>query len=356
MSRSSSRSPHSVLDYNTAHGYTCSWCHTTRISKTTLELVARRHGRCLTTLQIYNMSSCPFDRGVDFSALTTLDVGDMVPYCTMFWPANSVANSHKSLTHLKFGCETYLGRQGVLDSSEALNFTWSLDAEIRDSLPTCSQKSSKPDEESSLSTSILTLESLHLVGINCGFTPEIGAPMMLDTDKLTSLCLESCFNLGQIFPAPSPPRSPNAPPLLPQLRSFRLRHEDSDASFQDGLKAFLLATKGFVHLAVLLEGSGPFLPPDCVVGNHGSTLQTLVWDQRQGPRKKLDESTDSATPAMMVRPLHKIAWECPNLRELGLAVNILTNYTDDEDHDVSQLQASSQKAKAYSSGSFILIT
>ncbi|KAL9069180.1 MAG: hypothetical protein Q9161_005703 [Pseudevernia consocians] len=286
---------------------------------------------------------------VDFPTLTTLDVRDVDPGHAMFWPALSVANSHKSLTHLKFGCEkylagSYLGRQEGLNLSEAFEFTWNLDNDIRDNLPASFQKSSKPDEESSLPKSVLTLESLHLVGIDCHFPPEVGAPMMWDTDKLTSLCLESCFNLGQTFPAPSFPRSPDAPWLLPQLRSFSLRQENSDASFQAGLKAFLLGTKGLVHLAVLLEGSGPFLPPDCVVGNHGSTLQTLVWGQRQGPRKKLDESTDTARPAMMVSPLGKIALECPNLRELGLAVSILTNDTDKEDPHVSQLQASSQKA------------
>ena len=361
MSRSSSRSSHSVLDFIPAHCYPCSWCHTTRISKRTLELVARRHGRRLTTLQIYNISSGTFE--VDFPALTTLDVRDMNPgsAIAMYWPVLSVANSHKSLTHLKFGCEnylagSYLGRHEGLNLSEASKFTRNLDNDVRDNLPACFQKSSKPDEESSLPKSVLTLESLHLVGIDCHFTPEVGAPMMFDTDKLTSLCLESCFNTGQTFPAPSFPRSPDAPWLLPQLRSFSLRQENSDASFQAGLKAFLLGTKGLVHLAVLLEGSGPFLPPDRVVGNHGSTLQTLVWGQRQEPRKKLDESTDTATPAMMAGPLLEIALDCPNLRELGLAVSILTNDTDKEDPHVSQLQASSQKAKAYLFGSFIFIT
>ena len=358
MSRSSSRSSHSVLDFITAHCYTCSWCHTTTISKRTLELVARRHGRCLTTLQIYKISIGNFE--ADFSALTTLDVGDMDPYFEMFWPAKSVANSHKSLTHLKFGCEKCVAGS-YLDGKyfaprDALAFTRNMNDDIRGSLPACPQKSSKPGEESSLPKSVLTIESLHLVGIDCRVTPEVGGPMMWDTDKLTSLCLESCFNLGQTFPTPSVPRSPDVPRLLPQLRSFSLRQENSDASFQAGLKAFLLGTKGLVHLAVLLEGSGPFLPPDCIVGNHGSTLQTLVWGQRQGLRDKLDESTDTATPAMMVSPLGKIALECPNLRELGLAVSILTNDTDKEDPHVSQLQASSKKAKAYLSGSFIFIT
>lgn len=225
-----------------------------------------------------------------------------------------------------------------------------MDNDIRDHLPARFQEYSKSKVDSSLPTSVLTLESLHLVGIDCGYTPEMGAPTMLDIDNLTSLCLESCFNLGQSFPALSL-RNPDAPSLLPQLRSFRLRQEGSDASFQDGLKTFLLASKGLVHLAILLEGSGPFFPPDCFVGNHGSTLRTLVWDQRQGPRAKLDASTNTATPAMMSRFLDKIVKKCPNLRELGLAVNSLTN----EEHAVSQLPPFSQKIKAYLFGSLTRI-
>ncbi|KAF6231751.1 hypothetical protein HO173_010053 [Letharia columbiana] len=302
------------------------WCHATRVSRKTLELVARRHGHCLTTLQIYNIFPWTFE--ADFSALTTLDAGGMHLNFALSWASKSVASSHNSLTHLKLGCETflaqsYLGKEDFLTASEASDFTQDLDDGIRKSLPT--QGSSKLDEQSSLRTSILTLQSLHLVGIDCGITPKIGAPTMLDIQKLTSLCLESCFNLRQGFPTLSPQRIPDAPPLLPQLRSFRLRQECSDASFQDGLKAFLLASKGLVHLAVLLEGSGPFLPPDCFVGNHGSTLRTLVWDQRQGARTKLDESTNTATAFMMSSSLDKIVENCPNLRELGLAVDALTS-------------------------------
>ena len=349
-----SRSFHLILDYKISHCYTYSWCHTTQISRRTLELVARRHGHCLKTLQIYKTPT--YKSTVDFSALTTLDAGDIDPYFACFWPSKSLANSHKSLIHLKLGCErflalSYLDKNDLMTASAALEFTQNLDNDIRDHLPARFQEYSKSKLESSLPTSILTLESLHLVGIDCGYTPEMGEPTMLDIDNLTSLCLESCFNLGQSFPAPSSLRSPDAPSLLPQLRSFRLRQESSDASFQDGLKAFLLALKGLVHLSILLKGSGPFFPPDCFVGNHGSTLRTLVWDQRLGPRERLDASTNTATPSMMSRFLIKIVKKCPNLRELGLAVNALTN----EEHSVSQLSPFSQKIKAYLFGSLTRI-
>ena len=349
-----SRSFHLILENKISHCYTYSWCHTTQISRRTLELVARRHGHCLKTLQIYNTPT--YKLTVDFSALTTLDAGEMDPYFACFWASKSLANSHNSLIHLKLGCErflalSYLDKNDLMTASAALEFTQNLDNDIRDHLPARFQEYSKSKLESSLPTSVLTLKSLHLVGIDCGYTPEMGTPTMLDIDNLTSLCLESCFNLGQSFPALSSLRSPDAPSLLPQLRSFRLRQENSDASFQAGLKAFLLALKGLVHLSILLEGSGPFFPPDCFVGNQGSTLRTLVWDQRQGPREKLDASTNTATPSMMSRFLDKIVKKCPNLRELGLAVNALTN----EEHSVSQLSPFSQRIKVYLFGSLTRI-
>ena len=329
-----SRSSYLILDYKISHCYTYTWYHTTKVSRRTLELVARRHGHCLKELQIYNISS--YNSTVDFSALATLDAGDMDLFFGFFWASKSVANSHKSLIHLELGCERflallYLDGNGFLTASEAWESTHNADNNIRDHLPARFQEYSKSKVESSLPTLVLTLESLLLIGVDCGYTPARGAPTMLDIDNLTSLCLESYLNLRQSFPALSL-RNPDAPSLLPQLRSFRLRQEGSDALFQDGLKAFLLASKGPVHLAILLEGSGPFSPPDCFVGNHGSTVRTLVWGQRKGPRIELDASTNTATPSMMSRFLDKIVKKCPNLRELGLAVNALTN----EEHAVSQ--------------------
>lgn len=124
-----------------------------------------------------------------------------------------------------------------------------------------------------------------------------------------------------MLPVLSPQRSPDTPSLLPRLRSFRLRQEGVDAPFQESLAAFLLATKNFVHLHVLLEGSGPFLSPDCFVHNHGSTLWTLVWDQRQKSRKGIDEYTHTATQPMMYSALESICANCRNLQELGVAMN-----------------------------------
>ena len=44
--------------------------------------------------------------------------------------------------------------------------------------------------------SILTIESLHLMGIDCSGSLKFRKIPILESERLTSLCLEFCFNLG----------------------------------------------------------------------------------------------------------------------------------------------------------------
>ena len=148
----------------------------------------------------------------------------------------------------------------------------------------------------------------------------------MNVEQLTSLCLESCFHLGQIFPTLFPKTSSNAQPLLPQLRVFKLRQEDVEDTFRDSLARFLRSFKGLVHVAVLLEGPALYLPPDCVVQNHGSTLRTLVWDQRRERRNKVDKSTNTADSSNLYICLNTICKGCPELRELGIALESLGGF------------------------------
>lgn len=83
------------------------WCHTTRISAKTVELVARRHGRSLKSLKIYNAPDEIRLYWSTFSALTSFDAGDLCPYIRSPWAAKVVAFSCKSLRHVKLGCERY---------------------------------------------------------------------------------------------------------------------------------------------------------------------------------------------------------------------------------------------------------
>ncbi len=286
----------------------------------------RRHGPSLKTLQIYNSpkESC-YDFESDFSALTSFDAGDIDPYADTNWASRILAHNHKTLSRVKLGCERAIALtlSGIrsMGRFEQTDFTENLEFGIRTCLPENNRRSDIDQGAVEAPTAISTVESLHLVGIDCSYSPPIGVSSIVNIDKLTSLCLESCLNLGGSFAALSLGRTPDALLLFHQLRSFKLRQEDVDVAFQDSLKAFLCTCKALVHLAVLLEGSGPLLPPECCLIDHGSTLRTLVWDQRRKPQNKLDKSTNTATPSMMFTSLRSICAQCPNLQELGLTMN-----------------------------------
>ena len=96
------------------------WYHNTKISRMTIELVARRHGRSLKTLQIYNNPDDSFDCKLDSSALTNFDAGDLHSHDNVDWAITVVGSSNTSINHVKLGCErelalTYLGLQAAFD-------------------------------------------------------------------------------------------------------------------------------------------------------------------------------------------------------------------------------------------------
>ena len=127
--------------------------------------------------------------------------------------------------------------------------------------------------------SVLTIESLYSIGIDCSGSPQVEITSMLDSKG----SLRYALNLVLIWVRASLPYTLDEVLIrrryCPGFVSFKLRQEDVDALLRESLKASLLATDGVVHLSVLLEGCHHFVPPDCLA-NHGSALWTVVWDQR----------------------------------------------------------------------------
>ena len=289
-----------------------------------MALVAERHGRSLKTLRIYNTPGTLSYPRQPFSTLNYLEAGDLSALAFETWAPRVMACNRRTLSHVTLGCErqiisSYFDTGDPMGWGEASYFT----DKLVDGLEVQLLHNIEEGEAEAM-MSVLTIESLHLIGIDCSGRTHIITIPILDPERLTSLCLESCSNLGRRLSALCSRRSPNAPPLLPRLRSFRLRQEGVDAFLRESLEAFLLATDGIVHLSVLLEGFHRFLPPDCLV-HHGSTLRTLVWDGRHGPRTRLDESTNLASSQMMSSSLETICRKCPKLVELGLAVEALSD-------------------------------
>lgn len=164
----------------------------------------------------------------------------------------------------------------------------------------------------------LELQSLHLIGFDPSLLLETQILPLLNLNNLQSLSLESCDEWGDIPTLPSTTTSSNIT-WIPRLQNFRVRREASNAMFQEHLKAFLSSFRGLVNLSILLNGPGPMLEPACFIKNHGSSLETLVWDQRSGPRREFGITITHFNIECTHRSLSEISHGCPNLRELGIA-------------------------------------
>lgn len=164
----------------------------------------------------------------------------------------------------------------------------------------------------------IRLEELSLCGMDLNLlAPEV-SPVDLNLGGLTSLRLESCFNLPQALPKlRSQGERLNANVgNLSSLRNFSVRVEDGDNSTLRGIKDFLMITKPLKTLYFLFEGKHLEHIAQDVLERHGSSLDSLVWETRSGPRYGIeyDESSEYWSTDCSV-----IQRYCVNLKALGLS-------------------------------------
>ena len=167
----------------------------------------------------------------------------------------------------------------------------------------------------------LNLDSLEIVGLNVNKF-EIANFSLTNWRTLTSLKLESCWGLEQLFTKLRPDKDSQRLPMPSssglQLRSFHLRHKYSNLQFRRQLLEFLTTLPGLTTLSVLLENVNQ--PHSCrelknVWRAHGKTLRTLVWDERIGPEIAHPEPEDRLPSPS---DLSDIAEYCVGLVELGV--------------------------------------
>lgn len=280
----------------------------------TVTLLAQTHGDSLKDLRMWNLNEGFLDMKY-FSNLEILHIGDIDPAFEFRWPAYAMTNNSHSLTHLTLGRETDLAE--VLSEEEEVSaFTPKFDRTIRQVPNICRMKSTHSQ------SSILHLISLHLIGFDFNYLCTQKRPFLLDIDCLTSLKLESCSCIEGISHLVSLNKEVSSKPRL-KLRTLAIRSEESDAGFLTKLEVLLSSFSGLEDLSVLLEGSGPFLSPKVFIPNHGSTLQTLLWEQRTWPpRNSIGLATSTGEEADGLAMPCDISRGCPNLRELGLALNV----------------------------------
>ena len=164
----------------------------------------------------------------------------------------------------------------------------------------------------------LSLGSLHLCGLNLGSVLQGKVALNIDFTKITQLRLESCPGLSQAFSilmdSARPPTS-----ALGALEDLFIRVENPDSHFSNSLQSFLMSFHGLVHLRVLVDNalSDQDLTP--ILDIHGKTLRTLVWDERSGPRIRLDASTSLLSTGL--RKLKVVSQKCRSLTTLGIALD-----------------------------------
>lgn len=200
------------------------------------------------------------------------------------------------------------------------DFTPDFVKKIRDAHGDLANRPSPVDRNVHAPRSVLQVKSLHLVGFDFLDILRNGSPPLFGVENLSYLTLESCFFESGVLQLLSITGRASDSPWKPRLKGFTVRYEGDDLALEPAPEAFFEAFSGLTHLSVLLEGPGPSISPKCVVKNHGSTLQTLVWDQRKTARTDLAAITNSSSESALFRATGLIASGCPELRELGVVM------------------------------------
>ena len=165
----------------------------------------------------------------------------------------------------------------------------------------------------------LSLESLNLCGLNVATLVRGEMALDIDFSKITVLRLESCPGLSEAISLLTGQGS--SPKLvLTALDELFLRVEDPDANFSASLESFLTSIRGLTHLQVLLDNRSRVQDLEPILSVHGKTLKTLVWDERRGPRTRLDAST-SLFSTTRLSTLWYICQSCPLLTILGIPLD-----------------------------------
>ena len=202
------------------------------------------------------------------------------------WATKMVAQNAETLHHLGLGFTTRIAHDIACGRSSPYNV-------MSSSFAVCLKDTVS---KSCLEPLIhLSLKSLSLGGFDLGSV--IRGEMALDIDfrNITKLRLESCSGLSQAFSL-FIGQADSSKLALGALQDLFLRLEDPDPNFSTGLESFLTSIRGLKHLQVLMEKIAAVHDIEPILKVHGKTLDTLVWDERSGPRKRLDVST-SRIPA-----------------------------------------------------------
>jgi len=175
------------------------------------------------------------------------------------------------------------------------------------------------------------LRELRLCGLDVRRLIPSSMPEAMFFTNLETLQLESCLGTaalldtlaGTFHYAQNSPEAPQ-PRRVPQLKAFLFRHEAPTNILQASLIRVLASFTGLETLSLLFENATLLERTSTHIGEHGSTLKTLVLECRIQPRELL--SLDTSRPfgvggyssELWEESINDICRLCPNLLELGM--------------------------------------
>ena len=231
------------------------------------------------------------------------------------WATELLARTYQTLRHLRLGNDKYLAteyaKEGVFDIDDVHNSqqTHNL-AEIMKVKVAASNESTTP---------ALRLESLSLTGLDLNAFVSCFQQPIIVFENLSILTLESCCCLNLALPLlmGTGAGRRKAKSAL-RLHTLTIRHENTSNEHIRSLETFLTSLRPLAHLHILLEGySEEGLQLEKVLQVHGTCLQSLIWDERTGPRT--DVQDDTAFNQYYQKNLQLIAKHCSGLKALGIA-------------------------------------
>lgn len=278
--------------------------HICSLEVSTLALLFKHQSAALRELNIPQYEEPQSISGLMVEGLQSLVISDLNIDQNCEWPYGIIMQNRNTLKNLGLGVLSKIARCSIQDRLNH-KLPISFAGTAKETL-----LASEPEME------MLSLKSLELSGLNIADIVGRGVlGFQIDIKILTALELKSCSGLNEALTVLVGRDASTLSAF--KLASFSLRHEEENPAFAQNLTVFLTSFTGLKHLRLLIEGQRRALNKGPILEMHGKTLQTLVWDERSGPRK--GTNTDTAL-FLNSNNLNLVSQKCPELTALGLCI------------------------------------
>lgn len=299
-----------------------SWEHDCELDVSTLKLLFERQEASLQFLSCNRLSSSCDVLGSVIEGIRQLYVESMDPDlggCE--WAARMIVENAETLDRLYLGFCTHIAHDFALNR-DPLHFQMT-------TLFAYAMKKALPGSDQKRQIS-LSLEYLGLCGLDLGDLVRGELALDIDFTNITELRLESCSGLSQAFTLLA--GQGVSPKLaLGALKDLFVRLENPESNISTSLESFLTSIHGLTHLQVLIDDCLAVQNLEPILQVHGETLCTLIWDERNGPRRSLKVSNSMLSTKL--GNLRVVSKHCHYLAVLGLPLDWEAISSSDKYHE-----------------------